>query len=205
VNLKTVEAVPSRGARKPPPPRPESLDARQRARRDRILQAALELMPHTEYENLQMKDITNTAGVALGTTYRYFHSKEQLVAEALLVWAQKFSREVDSAPGRTVDRVKLAYRRAARAFELYPCVYGHMLAVQHSNDPLVVEIFDQFASGQLDAFGSYLAKLPSPRRERVGAVMGAVLGENLRSWSLGRKSIDDVYAAIDSAADLLLG
>ncbi|MEX1007805.1 MAG: TetR/AcrR family transcriptional regulator [Acidimicrobiia bacterium] len=200
-----VEPVQGRGASKPPPPRPESLDVRQRARRDRIVQATVRLMVHTDYESLQMKDITIEAGVALGTTYRYFNSKEHLVAEALLAWARQFGREVAAPEGRTVDRVKIAYRRAARAFELNPSVYGHMLAVQGSSDPRAVEIFDLFASGRLDAFATYLARVPSPRRERIIAVMSAVLGENLRSWSLGRQSIESVYASLDSAADLLLG
>lgn len=200
-----AEPVQGRGANKPPAPRPESLDRRQRARRDRIVQATMRLMVHTDYENLQMKDITVEAGVALGTTYRYFNSKEHLVAEALLAWAEQFGRDVAAPDGRNIDRLKVAYRRAARAFELYPCIYGHMLALQGSTDPRAVEIFDLFASGQLDTFSSYLGRVPAPRRERIIAVMTAVLGENLRSWSLGRQSIDEVYAALDSAADLLLG
>ena len=72
---------------------PESLDGRQRERRDRIVQATVQLMVHTDYDSLQMKDITAEAGVALGTTYRYFNSKDHLVAEALLAWAEQFRRE----------------------------------------------------------------------------------------------------------------
>ena len=195
----------ARSTTKEPPPRPETLDVHQRARRDRIVQATVEMLPHTPYDNLQMKDITVKAGVALGTTYRYFSSKEHLVAEALFVWALSFNRDVEVADEPTVDRLKTGYRRAVRAFEVFPCVYGHILAVQGSSDPTVVEIFDEFASGRMDAFGAYLAHIPSPKRERIIAVMSAVLAESLRSWSLGRKSIADVYTAIDSAADLLIG
>jgi AcrR family transcriptional regulator len=199
-----AEPVQSRGSSKPPPPRPESLDVRQRARRDRIVGATVRLMARTDYESLQMKDITVEAGVALGTTYRYFNSKEHLVSEALLEWAGQFGREVAAPEGRSVDRVKVAYRRAARAFELNPRVYGHMLAVQGSRDPRAVEIFALFASGQLDTFATNLSRVPSARRERIIAVMSAVLGENLRSWSLGRQPIEGVYASLDSAAELLL-
>ena len=198
-------AAVARHATKEPPPRPETLDVHQRARRDRIVQAAVELLPHTTYESLQMKDITVKAGVALGTTYRYFTSKEHLVAEALFVWALSFNRDVEPGDEPAVDRLKTGYRRAARAFEVYPCVYGHILAVQGSSDPTVVAIFDEFASGRMDAFGGYLAQIPSPKRDRIIAVMNAVLAENLRAWSLGRKPIADVYTAIDSAADLLAG
>jgi AcrR family transcriptional regulator len=186
-------------------PLPESLDSRQRARRDRIVMATVAMLPHTEYENLQMKEVTAAAGVALGTTYRYFNSKEHLVAEALLVWSLQFAREPVPFEGKTVDRLKLAYHRAVRAFEVNPCVYGHMVAVQGSHDPRAIEIFELFGSGQLDAFAVYLARMPNPRRDRVIAVMNAVLGENLRLWSYGRKTIDEVYAAIDSAAELLAG
>jgi AcrR family transcriptional regulator len=186
-------------------PLPESLDARQRARRDRIVMATVEMLPRTEYEHLQMKEVTAAAGVALGTTYRYFNSKEHLVAEALLVWAMQFAREPVECEGKTVDRLKVAYHRAVRAFEVNPCVYGHMVAVQGSQDPRAIEIFQTFGSGQLDAFATYLARMPNPRRDRVIAVMNAVLGENLRLWSYGRKTIDEVYAAVDSAADLLAG
>ena len=195
----------ARSTAKEPPPRPETLDVHQRARRDRIVQATVEMLPHTPYESLQMKDITVKAGVALGTTYRYFSSKEHLVGEALFVWALSFNRDVEVAEEPTVDRVKTGYRRAVRAFEVFPCVYGHILAVQGSSDPTVVEIFDEFASGRMDAFGAYLADIASPKRDRIIAVMSAVLAESLRSWSLGRKSIADVYTAIDSAADLLVG
>ena len=142
-----AEPVQGRGANKAPPPNPATLDVRQRARRDRIVQATVERMIHTDYDSLQMKDITVDAGVALGTTYRYFNSKEHLVAEALLAWAGTFDRAVAVPESPTLDRVKVAYRRAVRAFELYPCIYGHMLAVQGSPDPRAREIFDLFAVG----------------------------------------------------------
>ena len=48
------------------------------------MQATLELMLERDYDSLQMKDITAASGVALGTVYRYFSSKEHLVAEGLL-------------------------------------------------------------------------------------------------------------------------
>ena len=200
-----AEAVDRRVPNKPRPPRVESLDVRQRARRDRIVQATEQLISVKDYESLQMKDITAAAGVALGTTYRYFNSKDHLVAEALLAWAEQFEREDEPLPGRSVDRVKIAFRRAARAFELHPCVYGHLLAVQASTDPLAMEVYSRFAERRLDAFGSFLARVPSPRREGIIAVMSAVLTAHLRAWTLGHESIEQVYGSLDSAADLLLG
>ena len=51
-----------------------------------------------DYDSLQMKDITAAAGVALGTTYRYFNSKDHLVAEALLAWSEQFNAKARPRP-----------------------------------------------------------------------------------------------------------
>jgi AcrR family transcriptional regulator len=50
------------------PPRVEDLDGAQRARRDRIVDAAVELMLQHPYDDVQMKDVTAAAGVARGST-----------------------------------------------------------------------------------------------------------------------------------------
>jgi AcrR family transcriptional regulator len=188
------------------PPRVDDLDDAQRARRDRIVDAAVELMLQHPYEDVQMKDVTAAAGVALGTTYRYFSSKEHLVAEALLAWARRYrSAGPLEQRGRSVDQLKAAYRRAARAFERHPNVYGHLRAVQATSDPAAVETFERFARVQNEAFASFLPRIPSPRREQILSVMGAVLDANLRDWTLGRHPIARVYRQLDVAADLLLG
>ena len=199
-----AEEVERRGAHKQPPPAVDSLDVRQRAatRPHRAGHRAAHGRPRLR----QPADEGHhrRGGVALGTTYRYFSSKDHLVAEGLLSWSEQFKRESDAPPGRSVDRLKVAFRRAARAFELYPCIYGHMLAVQASTDPLAMEVYARFAERRRDAFGSFVARVPEPRRDRVVAVMTAVLTTHLRSWTLGHESIEQVYAQLDSAADLLL-
>jgi TetR/AcrR family transcriptional regulator, cholesterol catabolism regulator len=48
---------------------------RQRARRDRLIEAALALLEEDDYEQVQVKDVADRAGVSLGTLYNYFSSK----------------------------------------------------------------------------------------------------------------------------------
>ena len=70
---------------------PDSLPRGQQERRDRIVRAAISLLEHGgEYDAIQMRDVALEAGVALGTVYRYFTSKEHLYAAALLEWAADF-------------------------------------------------------------------------------------------------------------------
>lgn len=191
---------------RPTPPTVESLDEAQRQRRARIVDSAVGLMLSTEYDRIQMKDVSAAAGVALGTTYRYFASKEQLLGEALVAWSDRFPPfEGTGRGGRSADQLKKAYRRAARAFEPHPTVYGTILVLQASNDPLVVPLYERFATRTQEAFARYVPGIPSPRRERIVAVIGAVLDANLRRWVLGRQPMSGVLAALDSAVDLLVG
>jgi AcrR family transcriptional regulator len=187
------------------PPAPESLSVRQRARRDRIVAAAIDEMIRYDYDSIQMKDVATSAGVALGTMYRYFTSKEHLFAEALAAWADRFRSEVTGAYGKTsTGRLKTAYRRAVRAFELHPPVYGHLVVVQASKDPFAMEVFERFAQRRREAFASFLPGVESPTREEIIAVMGAVLDANLRDWIRRGTPIGEVYDAVDRAAELLL-
>jgi AcrR family transcriptional regulator len=218
--------------RRAEPPSPESLTQRQHARRDRIVATAVEFMIRDDYDTIQMKDVAAAAGVALGTLYRYFASKEHLFAEALVLWAGRFPTDAtgsrrrpapgsgprrtptgspehddiagrDDAAGRA-ERLKRAYRRAVRAFERHPPVYGHLLVLEASRDPRASEIFRRFAAQRNEAFGTALAGMPSPEAEDVVGVMSAVLGANLRDWALGRQPIAGVYRAVDRAAELLV-
>src|SRR5262249_31075054 len=67
---------------------PDSLPRGQQERRDTIVRAAICILEQGgEYDAIQMRDIASEAGVALGTVYRYFSSKEHLYAAALLAWA----------------------------------------------------------------------------------------------------------------------
>jgi TetR/AcrR family transcriptional regulator, cholesterol catabolism regulator len=57
--------------------------ASQRARRERILDAAVELAAEGGYEAVQMREVAERADVALGTLYRYFPSKVHLLVSAM--------------------------------------------------------------------------------------------------------------------------
>jgi AcrR family transcriptional regulator len=201
-----MEEPSTAAARRPEPPAVESLDPVQQARRARIVDAAIDLMRRTEYDRIQMKDVSAAAGVALGTTYRYFASKEQLLAEALLVWSDRFP-VLDGSAARTGDalvQLKKAFRRAARAFEPNPTVYRTILVLQSTKDPAAAAAFDRFAARRREAFARYLPDVPSPRRERIVDVMSAVLDSSLRGWAMRGNPIATVYRALDSAAELLL-
>ena len=63
---------------------PSALTKSQAARRERVIRAAMELGAEGGYDAVQMRDVAQRAGVALGTIYRYFSSKDHLLAAAMV-------------------------------------------------------------------------------------------------------------------------
>ena len=79
----------------------ETLTANQAARRGRVLDAALELAAEGGYDAVQMRDVAARAQVALGTIYRYFASKDHLLAACQVeLWRAQSDRLVDAAARR---------------------------------------------------------------------------------------------------------
>jgi TetR/AcrR family transcriptional regulator, cholesterol catabolism regulator len=91
--------------------------ASQRARRERILDAAVALATEGGYEAVQMREVADHADVALGTLYRYFPSKVHLLVSAMgrtfqsLQDSVQVSDDASSTPEERVYRVVAAVTR----------------------------------------------------------------------------------------------
>lgn len=187
------------------PPEREALRGAQARRRERVVEAAVRLMVAVDYEKIQVKDVAAEAGVALGTLYRYFASKDHLFACALQRWATGFGDRIEyPAEAAVLDRVKAVYRRAARAFEGEPRIYEVLTQLEASRDEHAAAVYQEFVRTQKRAFGVALAELPEADRADIVWVMSAVLAEGLRTRMLGLMDMPQVYARIARTAELLL-
>jgi AcrR family transcriptional regulator len=188
------------------PPAPEGLRRDQLARRQRIVRAALRRLANSDYERVKIADVARDSGVALGTVYRYFASKEHLFAAAFMEWQQSLTRKLEvSAPvgDSDADRLRAIFRQVVHAFQLQPQFYQVLIVLQSTTDSYAREIFnsisltfDQIVSaafeGELDA-----------DRRAVIKIMGAVLDGALRNWIMDRSGINEVYALIEDAIRLV--
>ncbi len=120
----------------------ETLTPNQAARRDRVLDAALNLAAEGGYDAVQMRDVAARGQVALGTIYRYFSSKDHLLAACQLeLWREMLERFAQrpavgsSAAARVVDFLQ----RAMRAAEREPRRTAALVTASASPDPAVRE------------------------------------------------------------------
>ena len=115
----------------------EALTTSQAARRQRVLVSALELAADGGYEAVQMRDVATTAGVALGTIYRYFPSKDALLAAAMVEWMEDLERRVSQRGPRgdtTAERVYDVLRRAVSTMERQPQLAEAVITALTSDD-----------------------------------------------------------------------
>jgi AcrR family transcriptional regulator len=188
------------------PPDPESLTAGQRARRDRIVRAALKSLSNSDHETMRITEVAQDAGVALGTLYRYFSSKEHLVAAAFYEWIHILQERIAAAPpreGTELERLRAFYHQVLRAFEVQPQFFRAMLMIESTNDPYAAQIFasldPMFRKTVAYSFDGPLVGW----RNDVFRVMSAVLNASLRSWAAGRGTVQSARHDIDAALDLI--
>ncbi len=181
---------------------------RQRARRERLLDAGLAALAEIDYDQIQVKEVATLAGVSLGTLYNYFSSKERFFAEVLVRWADRLPSHVKRRPPAQtfpIERLRDTVHRALHAFERQPQMARLVNVLIMSSDPAAVEFIQRMDRSSSDVYLQALTGIDATRSRRIVEVVQSVFGTSLREWSLGRKTMGDVYDSLDSTLDLLLG
>lgn len=188
------------------PPDPESLIPSQQARRLRIVQAALHLLEESPYERIQMRDVADEAGVALGTVYRYFASKEHLFAAVLSEWSEMLSGRVQSRPLRgdtPADKLKDMMSRVLNSFERWPQFFGVVMQLESTPDSHAREEYSRYVARTSNTLAESLDGLAPEVADAVTAVIGAVLSSVVRSWTLGLTTMPEGRHRLMGAIDLV--
>lgn len=107
-------------------------------RADAILDAALELAAQGGFEHVRQREVAARANVALGTLYKRFRSKEDLLAAAMAREAERLEKRLEKrpAPGTTVPaRIASFFATATRHLCKEPRVARAMIRAMASGVP----------------------------------------------------------------------
>jgi len=185
----------------------DTLTPNQAARRDRVLDAAMSLAAEGGYDAVQMRDVATRGQVALGTIYRYFSSKDQLlVACQLELWrglAQRFARRPpvgDTAADRVVDLL----HQAMRAAELEPRRTAALVTASASPDPAVRDDQVELMATMDAVLAGVMGDLPPDLQGRVVRTLRMAWFGWLVGWVNGWHDTATVNAELESAVRLLL-
>ncbi|HET6914706.1 MAG TPA: TetR family transcriptional regulator [Acidimicrobiales bacterium] len=176
-------------------------------RRQRIVEAAIELGTQGGYDAVHMRDVAGKADVALATVYRYFESKDHLLSAAISQWTAQLQARLTRSPaqgGAPVDMLVDVLRRASRALERRPLLASALVRALTSPDPGVASAARQ-VRGQIKEMAlPYLEGLSGEDVEGVVGVLSHVWNSSLIIWANGQAPISTVGDELESAARLLL-
>lgn len=185
----------------------DTLTKSQAARRQRVLVAALQLGSEGGYDAVQMRDVAATAEVALGTIYRYFPSKDALLAAAMVEWMEDLERRVTQRAPRgatTTERVFDVLRRAIGTMERQPKLAEAVITALTSDDREAggasAATTDVMLRVLLQAFPDDV----EPATEAaIAKVLGHVWFSCLVAWSNGVGDLTWVAQELETACHVL--
>jgi AcrR family transcriptional regulator len=163
-----------------------------------VLAAVVELVAAGRFDELGMKEVSDRSGVALGTIYRYFSSRDHLAAAALAEWARALGPGSGPAGGPAgvavggatggdtmADRLVAILRRAVRAYQRQPGFAAPADAGGHVDRPVRQPL--------LRPWGRPCTTRSAPRRprpadrRRILDVVGPVWYQAMIEWVNGRQ------------------
>jgi AcrR family transcriptional regulator len=185
----------------------EALTVSQAARRERVIAAAMTLGADGGYDAVQMRDVATTAGVALGTIYRYFSSKDHLLAASMVDWSKELEARVTEQPpaeGSAADRVVAVIRGVTSGMEQQPKLAAAVVNAVTASDPAVVECQREMTTTIMRVLAAPIADLPDEERDGVVRVLAHVWNSTNLGWVNGWLTVGQVGDDLEQAARLLL-
>jgi AcrR family transcriptional regulator len=183
------------------------LTAKAMVRRQRIVEAAIELGTEGGYEAVHMRVVAERAGVALATVYRYFESKDHLLSAAVSEWTSQLQAQLARTPARgdtPVEQLVDVLRRASRGLERRPQFAAALIRALHSPDAGVA-VAAADVRHQISAMATpILGGLPADDVEGIVAVLAHVWNSAIMAWANGRSPISSIGDELENAARLLL-
>jgi len=184
------------------------MTSNQLIRRARILEEVIELIGDVGADAVQMRDVAQRSDVALATVYRYFSSKDHLLAVALEDWQKRLTRRINASGGKTpaqpLPGVLDYLRRAVRAFHRNPQMTALMLKTTTSTDLHATSAIDHMNRNNVEMFGRLLDGIAPEKIPFITFGLNAALSGVLAALLTDKLSLDESLGRVEWVARALL-
>jgi AcrR family transcriptional regulator len=192
--------------------------ATMRSREDRgrrILKVAVELAERGGFDAVRQREVAAQAGVALGTLYKRFASKEELLMAALELEVEKFEQRLKTRPlkgATTVERLTSLFASALTGFVRKPNL-GRATIRATTSGPLSPSFIKYHAMlvGHIvdtiddeEAIAAGVAPLTHEQKRIFALLLLQVWFTSLVGWATGVQDPKSVSRQLRLAADIML-
>jgi AcrR family transcriptional regulator len=195
------------------PPTGTCFNSRVEERARRIVASAVELAEQGGFEAVRLRDVAAHAGVALGTLYRRFRSKQDLLLAALEIEVFEQEQRMAQRPpqGDTrLERVGAFFQSTTRAICRRPNLARALVrAIAHGEPDLTQKVaafhtrMERLITAALRGNGRGAAD-PSEEERRLADILQAVWFSALVGWAGGLHGQAAVVEQTRTAAELML-
>jgi AcrR family transcriptional regulator len=189
------------------PPAPNKLMRSQDARRERILDATYSLAREGGYDAVQLRLVSRRSRVALATIYRYFSSRDQLIAAAIIRRPLPELHPPDSgvlSPAEARDWLKRAYRWLMEPFEREPNLLEAWARASASRTPEVSALAAARSEGFFAQFAKVFPEDDPEFAADVVMILRNVWHWSVNQWVYGGLAIGDIYDQLERTIDRLI-
>jgi AcrR family transcriptional regulator len=177
-----------------------------KARRDKILDVAVALAEEGGFDNVRQRDVAAKAGVALGTLYKSFRSKEDILTAALDREAEMLERRMEAKPAvgaNRIERVGTFFNIITRGLCRKPKYARAVLRAMASGEPevaLKVAAYQERITGLIIAAMRGVGRLaysdakgspPSKKEAQMAFALQQFWFAALVGWSAGLVSVNE--------------
>jgi len=196
------------------PMSPEDMTDAQRERRRHLTDTVIAMLGETGPDGIQMREVSERSGVALGTLYRYFPAKQHLLAAAMVAWNEILAERLaeERATGRrgradasVLDRVVDLYTRQMKAFQRGPNFARLEVELQTSEDPYVRDTLDERSAVNRTALFELMEGVPAELARLASLSIGSTMLNSLVLWTTGRIGFPEALRNVQDVSRLVLG
>jgi len=177
----------------------------QRARYDAILEATIALAAELGYNGVQMRAVAERSGIALGTVYTYFTSRDNMIFRATVLWSRDIVQRAftDPAAPATQDlETDVMYLLGLHTQS--PNLLEAFIRAQLTLDPNVMEarrhIVHQWWRGDRPNFDILGPELAPEATQILDDVFYAAAVR----WAFGEIPLDEVNSRVRQTVRVLL-
>lgn len=196
------------------PMSPDDMTAGQRERRRHLLDTVIGMLAEMRPDRIQMREVSERSGVAMGTLYRYFPAKQHLLAASMVAWneilAERLAEEKamgglrGRADSSVLDRVVDLYTRQMKAFQRGPNFARLEVELQTSEDPYVRDTLDERSAANRTALFTMMDGVPAERARLASLSIGSTMLNSLILWTTGRIGFPEALRNVVDVCHLVL-
>ncbi|MDH3200946.1 MAG: TetR family transcriptional regulator [Myxococcales bacterium] len=186
-------------------------------RAKRIVETAVELAERDGFQAVRLRDVAATAQVALGTVYKRFASKEEILIAALEQESEKLVAKLGkkAVPGETAqERLHVVFAAITRGFLRRPNLAKATVRSLASGDPNITERVASFHAlitalvlsairGEAFVDQSEWREEVDQREHQIASVLQNVWFASFVGWAGGLHDVSRVLEDVDMTIELL--